>query len=65
MPADGDSGAPVLLNIQGTRQLVGLVSHKFATGQLGKIRCYLYGQIIYQVRISHYTKWIEAVMSGK
>ena len=65
MPADGDSGAPVLINVQGTRQLVGLVSHKFASGQLAKFRCCFYGQITYQVRISRYTKWIDTVMSGK
>lgn len=65
MPADGDSGAPVLINVQGTRQLVGLVSHKFASGQLAKFRCCFYGQITYQVRISRYSHWIDTVMSGK
>jgi len=64
MPADGDSGAPVLLNIQGEPRLVGLVSHKFASGQLAEFRCCLYGQITYQVRISRYTNWIDAVISA-
>ena len=65
MPADGDSGAPVLLNPQGRRELAGLVSHKFARGELSKFRCCLYGQITYQVRVSRYADWIEGVLSGK
>ena len=64
MPADGDSGAPVLIDIQGTRQLVGLVSHKFASGPLAKFRCCFYAQISYQVRISRYVGWIDTVISG-
>lgn len=64
MPADGDSGAAVLINVHGTKQLAGLVSHKFASGQLANFRCCFYGQITYQVRISRYTHWIDTVMSG-
>ncbi len=65
MPADGDSGAPVLISVNGRRELAGLVSHKFADGELSKFRCCFYGQITYQVRISHYADWIEAVISSK
>ena len=65
MPADGDSGAPVLLKMQGRRELAGLVSHKFASGELSKFRCCVYGQITYQVRVSRYADWIEGVVSGK
>jgi len=45
VPADGDSGAPVFIDVQGTRQLVGLVSHKFASGPVAKFHCCFYGQI--------------------
>jgi len=65
MPADGDSGAPVFINSHGTRQLVGLVSHKFASGPLEKFHCCFYGQTTYQVRISRYTNWIDKVISSK
>ena len=65
MPADGDSGAPVLLNMQGRQELAGIVSHKFASGELSKFRCCVYGQITYQVRVSRYADWIKGVISGK
>jgi len=65
MPADGDSGAPVLLNMQGRQELAGIVSHKFASGELSKFRCCVYGQIPYQVRVSRYADWIKGVISGK
>ena len=65
MPADGDSGSPVLINVEGTRQLAGIASHKFASGQLAKFHCCFYGQITYQVRISRYTNWIDTVMTSK
>ncbi len=60
-PADGDSGAPVLMRVHGKWELVGLASHKSASGELKTFRCCLYGQITYQVRISRYVGWIEAV----
>jgi hypothetical protein len=65
MPADGDSGAPVLMRLQGTWALVGLVLHKSASGELKTFRCCLYGQITYQVRISRYVGWIDAVIHRK
>jgi hypothetical protein len=40
--------------------LAGLVSHKFASGDLSKFRCCVYGQITYQVRVSHYADWIRS-----
>ncbi len=62
MPADGDSGAPVLMRLHGRWELVGVVSHKSASGELKTFRCCLYGQITYQVRISRYAGWIKAVI---
>jgi len=49
--------------MQGRWELAGLVSHKFASGDLSKFRCCVYGQITYQV--SHYADWIEGVISSK
>ena len=63
MPSDGDSGGPVLIKVDGTRQLAGLVSRKYATGELSSFRYCRYGQITYQVRISHYAAWIDQVLA--
>lgn len=62
MPADGDSGAPILLNVDGVGQLAGLASRKYARGELSRFRCCLYGQITYQVRISRYADWIDGIV---
>ena len=58
-PADGDSGAPVLIHVRDTWQLAGVVSRKFAKGELSAFRCCVYGQITYQVRVSKYASWID------
>jgi len=65
MPADGDSGAPLLIRLHGRWNVAGLVSHKFASGDLKTFHCCLYGQITYQVRISRYVGWIHTVIQGK
>lgn len=65
MPADGDSGAPVLIKVRGRRELAGLVSRKFASGELSKFRCCLYGQMTYQVRVSRYADWIDTIVSNR
>jgi hypothetical protein len=64
MPADGDSGAPVFLKADGRWQLAGVASRKLATGNLSEFRCCLYGQITYQVRISHYVAWIDSTIAA-
>jgi hypothetical protein len=64
MPADGDSGGPVLLEVHGVPQLAGLVSRKFASGDLGKFQCCRYGQVTYQVRVSRYAAWIDRTMAA-
>jgi len=64
MPADGDSGGPVLIEADSKWQLAGLVSRKYATGDLSKFRYCLYGQITYQIRISYYAAWIDHVIAA-
>ena len=59
MPADGDSGGPIMLRIGNQWELAGLVSHKFAGGNLRDFKCCQYGQITYQSRLSYYLPWIE------
>ena len=59
MPADGDSGGPIMLKRGNKWELAGLVSHKFAGGELRDFKCCRYGQITYQSRLSYYLPWIE------
>jgi len=62
MPADGDSGAPIFIQTEHGRELAGLVSRKFATGNLAEFRCCHYGQITFQVRLSRYAAWIDSTI---
>jgi len=61
-PADGDSGGPVLIKKSGTWKLAGLVSRKYAPGKLSAFRYSRYGQITFQVRLSHYASWIDSII---
>lgn len=60
---DGDSGGPVLIKVDGKWQLAGLASWK-KHGQDNALILHagFYGQKNYNVRISHYTGWIEDQM---
>lgn len=55
---NGDSGSPVLLGSPGHWQLVGLADWKHWQGDLSGMRAGIYGQLCYNVRISHYIHWI-------
>lgn len=63
MPADGDSGAPIFLAVNGSRQLAGIASRKLATGKISDFTCCRYGQVTYQVRISRYAAWIDSTIA--
>lgn len=60
---NGDSGGPVVLDINGEKRLAGLASwKKYPDGRLkpgGR-----YGLIVYNVRVSAYAAWIDNVISG-
>jgi len=57
---DGDSGGPVLIQAQGKWQLAGLASWKRHLQDNALIlHPGFYGQKNYNVRISHYTGWID------
>lgn len=57
----GDSGGPLLIEDNGTKQLAGLAS--WITGAPGHaLDPGFYGQSAYNVRISRYIGWIESVM---
>ncbi|MCQ4164722.1 S1 family peptidase [Tahibacter harae] len=65
MLGNGDSGGPVLIRQGGSWKLAGLASWKLAQGELADFRPGLYGQVSYQVRLSHYAAWIAEVMAAR
>lgn len=69
MLGSGDSGGPVLIEDNGTTQLAGLASWiRGAPGQGADperaLVGGLYGQVVYNVRISRYIGWIEGVIAS-
>ena len=59
MPGTGDSGGPIMILVNGKWVVAGLVSHKFASGELRDFQCCHYGQISYQSRMAYYLPWIR------
>lgn len=65
--SDGDSGGPVLMDVDGQWMLTGLTSWKVVKGNVVQgntavFRPGLYGQISCNVNLSHYIDWIEGVI---
>lgn len=61
----GDSGGPVLIDEGGRQQLAGLASwNKYAQSSVRPFHAGLYGQVVYNVRISRYAAWIDSVVSA-
>lgn len=63
MGGSGDSGGPVLIEVNGQWQLAGLAAWKLVDGNPAAFRPGIYGQTSYNVRLSSYSEWIDAVMS--
>jgi hypothetical protein len=64
MSGNGDSGSPVLIEINGHWEVAGLAAWKFSEDDSATFRPAAYGQTSYNVRMSHYVEWIESVISG-
>ena len=62
---NGDSGGPALIEVDGQWRLAGLASWKFLPGDVRTARPGQYGHTFCNVRLSHYSDWIERVMSGQ
>lgn len=62
---NGDSGGPVLIEVDGRWLLAGLGSWKVVQGNVMTARPGRYGQITCNVRLGHYAEWIQHVMSGQ
>lgn len=62
MLGNGGSGSPVLLQIDGRRQLAGLASWKILQGDPTTVRPGAYGQSGCNVRLIRYAEWIGGVI---
>jgi len=60
---NGDSGGPLLVEIDGQWQLAGLGSWKVVSGDVRTARPGRYGQTSCNVRLGHYAAWIDGVIS--
>ncbi len=60
---NGDSGGPVLIQVEDQWSLAGLASWKVVHGNVVTARPGRYGQTGCNVRLSHYIQWIENVIS--
>jgi chymotrypsin len=61
----GDSGGPVLMQVNGRWTLVGLADRAFWSGPLSTFKQGIYGQMFYNTRVSHYASWLDEVMAAK
>ena len=61
----GDSGGPVLVEVDGQWLLAGLAAWKAVPGDVRTARPGLYGETACNVRLGHYMEWIEGVLSGE
>jgi hypothetical protein len=59
----GDSGGPVLMQVNGHWTLVGLADRAFWVGPLSKFKQGIYGQMFFNTRVSHYASWLDDVMA--
>lgn len=62
---NGDSGGPVLVEVDGEWTLAGLAAWKFLAGDVRTARPGRYGQVSCNVRLGHYREWIDAMVSGR
>lgn len=60
----GDSGGPLLIEVDGQWQLAGLIAWQFVEGEMAAYRPSVYGQTSFNVRLSRYAEWIEAIMAA-
>ena len=62
---NGDSGGPVLIDVDGQWSLAGLAAWKLLPGDVRTARPGRYGQTSCNVRLGHYRAWIDGVMAGQ
>lgn len=62
---NGDSGSPVLIEFKNEWLLSGVASWKVVEGHVITAKYGRYNQVTCNVRLSHYSDWIESMMSGQ
>lgn len=62
---NGDSGGPALIRVEDKWLLAGLTSWKNVQGNLTTAHPGRYGETSCNVRLSHYTEWLENTMSAQ
>lgn len=65
MTGNGDSGGPVLIQVESQWLLAGMASWKVVQGNVTTARPGRYGQTGCNVRLSHYKEWIESIISAQ
>lgn len=60
---DGDSGGPILIETSRGWRLAALTSWRYVEGSPTDFRPGFYGQISYNVLVSHYVRWIDGVLA--
>jgi secreted trypsin-like serine protease len=60
----GDSGGPVLVDVDGQWALAGLVAWGFIQCEVRSMRPGLYGQLTCNGCVGHDADWIKSVMAG-
>lgn len=61
---NGDSGGPLLVDVGGEWQVIGITSWKLAEGSIAAFRPGRYGQTNYALRVAHYREWITETLAG-
>lgn len=61
---NGDSGGPLIITVQGERQVAGLTSWKRVSGNPADFRPGQYGQVNYGIRLAHYLDWINLTIAS-
>lgn len=62
----GDSGGPLIIEADGVPSLAGLASwNRYADSTVRAFHAGLYGQVVFNVRISRYAGWIDGVISAQ
>ncbi len=64
MSGNGDSGGPVLVEVDGKWFVAGLTSWMSGASKFNDFRSGVYGQTSNNIRLSNYVKWIETTMSA-
>jgi hypothetical protein len=64
MQGSGDSGAPAMIEMDGQKYVIGLMSWQYWLGDISQFKSGLYERQAYASRVSYYIPWITNVMGS-